>query len=102
MTDFLHFTYLSILKTILLPLALSLFITYVLIKLNKTKLFYLLIGIETIVILIRLYSTISMSIIMYMQIKEFIILTHMFMILLIFLLIPILSVIFRIILKRIL
>lgn len=85
----------------LLPLLIvSLFLTFLLIKAKMTKFFYLLIGIEVIAILILHYSTISMSIILYEQTKAFITLSNMFIIVGIYLLIPLLSIILYIILKK--
>ncbi|MGN8700441.1 hypothetical protein [Catenibacterium mitsuokai] len=65
-----------------------------------SKLFYLLIVIEVIAILILHYSTISMSIILYEQTKAFITLSNMFIIVGIYLLIPLLSIILYIILRK--
>lgn len=85
----------------LLPLLIvSLFLTFILIKAKMSKLFYLLIGIEVIAILILHYSTISMSIILYEQTKAFITLSNMFIIVGIYLLIPLLSIILYIILRK--
>ena len=85
----------------LLPLLIvSLFLTFLLIKAKMSKLFYLLIVIEVIAILILHYSTISMSIILYEQTKAFITLSNMFIIVGIYLLIPLLSIILYIILKK--
>lgn len=85
----------------LLPLLIvSLFLTFLLIKAKMSKLFYLLIVIEVIVILILHYSTISMSIILYEQTKTFITLSNMFIIVGIYLLIPLLSIILYIILRK--
>lgn len=85
----------------LLPLLIaSLFLTFLLVKSKMTKFFYLLIGIEVIAILILHYSTISMSIILYEQTKAFITLSNMFIIVGIYLLIPLLSIILYIILRK--
>lgn len=85
----------------LLPLLIvSLFLTFLLVKSKMTKFFYLLIGIEVIAILILHYSTISMSIILYEQTKAFITLSNMFIIVGIYLLIPFLSIILYIILRK--
>ncbi|MGO5180312.1 hypothetical protein [Catenibacterium mitsuokai] len=85
----------------LLPLLIvSLFLTFLLIKAKMSKLFYLLIVIEVIAILILHYSTISMSIILYEQTKAFITLSNMFIIVGIYLLIPFLSIILYIILRK--
>ena len=85
----------------LLPLLIaSLFLTFLLIKAKMSKLFYLLIVIEVIAILILHYSTISMSIILYEQTKAFITLSNMFTIVGIYLLIPLLSIILYIILRK--
>ena len=85
----------------LLPLLIaSLFLTFLLIKAKMSKLFYLLIVIEVIAILILHYSTISMSIILYEQTKAFITLSNMFIIVGIYLLIPLLSIILYIILIK--
>ncbi|MCI6075743.1 MAG: hypothetical protein MR702_00220 [Catenibacterium mitsuokai] len=85
----------------LLPLLIvSLFLTFLLIKAKMSKLFYLLIVIEVIAILILHYSTISMSIILYEQTKAFITLSNMFIIVGIYLLIPLLSIILYIILRK--
>ena len=84
-----------------LPLLIaSLFLTFLLVKSKMAKFFYLLIGIEVIAILILHYSTISMSIILYEQTKAFITLSNMFMIVGIYLLIPLLSIILYIILRK--
>lgn len=85
----------------LLPLLIvSLFLTFLLINAKMSKLFYLLIVIEVIAILILHYSTISMSIILYEQTKAFITLSNMFIIVGIYLLIPLLSIILYIILRK--
>lgn len=85
----------------LLPLLIvSLFLTFLSIKAKMSKLFYLLIVIEVIAILILHYSTISMSIILYEQTKDFITLSNMFIIVGIYLLIPFLSIILYIILRK--
>lgn len=85
----------------LLPLLIvSIFLTFLLIKAKMSKLFYLLIVIEVIAILILHYSTISMSIILYEQTKAFITLSNMFIIVGIYLLIPLLSIILYIILRK--
>lgn len=85
----------------LLPLLIvSLFLTFLLIKAKMTKFFYLLIGIEVIAILILHYSTISMSMMLYEQTKAFSTLSNMFTIVGIYLLIPLLSIILYIILRK--
>lgn len=85
----------------LLPLLIvSLFLTFLLIKAKMTKFFYLLIGIEVIAILILHYSTISMSMMLYEQTKIFSTLSNMFTIVGIYLLIPLLSIILYIILRK--
>lgn len=84
-----------------LPLLIgSLILTFLLVKSKMTKFFYLLIGIEVIAILILHYSTISMSMMLYEQTKIFSTLSNMFTIVGIYLLIPILSVILYIILRK--
>ena len=67
MIKFTELTYISIFKTILPYLILSLICTYILIILKKQKLFYLLIGIELIIIFFVQYSTISFSVITFME-----------------------------------
>ena len=85
----------------LLPLLIvSLFLTFLLIKARMSKLFYLLIVIEVIAILILHYSTISMSMMLYEQTKIFSTLSNMFIIVGIYLLIPLLSIILYIILRK--
>ncbi len=85
----------------LLPLLIvSLFLTFLLIKAKMTKFFYLLIGIEVIAILILHYSTISMSMMLYEQTKAFSTLSNMFTIVGIYLLIPLLSIILYILLRK--
>lgn len=84
-----------------LPLLIgSLILTFLLVKSKMTKFFYLLIGIEVIAILILHYSTISMSMILYEQTKIFSTLSNMFTIVGIYLLIPLLSIILYIILRK--
>ena len=84
-----------------LPLLIgSLILTFLLIKAKMTKFFYLLIGIEVIAILILHYSTISMSMMLYEQTKAFSTLSNMFTIVGIYLLIPLLSIILYIILRK--
>lgn len=84
-----------------LPLLIgSLILTFLLVKSKMTKFFYLLIGIEVIAILILHYSTISMSMMLYGQTKIFSILSNMFTIVGIYLLIPLLSIILYIILRK--
>lgn len=84
-----------------LPLLIGLLIlTFLLVKSKMTKFFYLLIGIEVIAILILHYSTISMSMMLYEQTKIFSTLSNMFTIVGIYLLIPLLSVILYIILRK--
>ena len=84
-----------------LPLLIgSLILTFLLVKSKMTKFFYLLIGIEVIAILILHYSTISMSMMLYEQTKIFSTLSNMFTIVGIYLLIPLLSVILYIILRK--
>ena len=85
----------------LLPLLIaSLFLTFLSIKAKMSKLFYLLIVIEVIAILILHYSTISMSMMLYEQTKIFSTLSNMFTIVGIYLLIPLLSIILYIILRK--
>lgn len=84
-----------------LPLLIgSLILTFLLVKSKMTKFFYLLIGIEVIAILILHYSTISMSMMLYEQTKTFSTLSNMFIIVGIYLLIPLLSIILYIILRK--
>lgn len=84
-----------------LPLLIgSLILTFLLVKSKTTKFFYLLIGIEVIAILILHYSTISMSMMLYEQTKAFGTLSNMFTIVGIYLLIPLLSIILYIILRK--
>ena len=84
-----------------LPLLIgSLILTFLLVKSKMTKVFYLLIGIEVIAILILHYSTISMSMMLYEQTKIFSTLSNMFTIVGIYLLIPLLSIILYIILRK--
>lgn len=84
-----------------LPLLIgSLILTFLLVKSKMTKFFYLLIGIEIIAILILHYSTISMSMMLYEQTKIFSTLSNMFTIVGIYLLIPLLSIILYIILRK--
>lgn len=84
-----------------LPLLIgSLILTFLLVKSKMTKFFYLLIGIEVIAILILHYSTISMSMMLYEQTKNFSTLSNMFTIVGIYLLIPLLSIILYIILRK--
>lgn len=84
-----------------LPLLIgSLILTFLLVKSKMTKFFYLLIGIEVIAILILHYSTISMSMMLYEQTKAFGTLSNMFTIVGIYLLIPLLSIILYIILRK--
>lgn len=84
-----------------LPLLIgSLILTFLLVKSKMTKFFYLLIGIEVIAILILHYSTISMSMMLYEQTKAFSTLSNMFTIVGIYLLIPLLSTILYIILRK--
>ena len=84
-----------------LPLLIgSLILTFLLVKSKMTKFFYLLIGIEVIAILILHYSTISMSMMLYEQTKIFSTLSNMFTIVGIYLLIPLLSIILYIILRK--
>lgn len=84
-----------------LPLSIgSLILTFLLVKSKMTKFFYLLIGIEVIAILILHYSTISMSMMLYEQTKIFSTLSNMFTIVGIYLLIPLLSIILYIILRK--
>lgn len=78
----------------------SLLLTFLLVKSKMPKFFYLLIGIEIIVILILHYSTISMSMMLYEQTKVFSTLSNMFTIVGIYLLIPLLSIILYIILRK--
>lgn len=84
-----------------LPLLIgSLILTFLLVKSKMTKFFYLLISIEVIAILILHYSTISMSMMLYEQTKAFSTLSNMFTIVGIYLLIPLLSIILYIILRK--
>ena len=84
-----------------LPLLIgSLILTFLLVKSKMTKFFYLLIGIEVIAILILHYSTLSMSMMLYEQTKIFSTLSNMFTIVGIYLLIPLLSIILYIILRK--
>lgn len=92
--------YSSLFIKLLSLLIVSLFLTFLSIKAKMSKLFYLLIVIEVIAILILHYSTISMSIILYEQTKAFITLSNMFIIVGIYLLIPFLSIILYIILRK--
>ena len=78
----------------------SLLLTFLLVKSMMPKFFYLLIGIEVIAILILHYSTISMSMMLYEQTKVFSTLSNMFTIVGIYLLIPLLSIILYIILRK--
>ena len=84
-----------------LPLLIgSLILTFLLVKSKMTKFFYLLIGIEVIAILILHYGTISMSMMLYEQTKIFSTLSNIFTIVGIYLLIPLLSIILYIILRK--
>ena len=78
----------------------SLLLTFLLVKSKMPKFFYRLIGIEIIAILILHYSTISMSMMLYEQTKVFSTLSNMFTIVGIYLLIPLLSIILYIILRK--
>lgn len=85
----------------LLPLLIvSLFLTFLLIKAKMSKLFYLLIGVEVIGIFVMHYNTISMSMMLYEQTKAFSTLSNMFIIVGMYLLIPLLSIILYIILRK--
>ena len=85
----------------LLPLLIvSLFLTFLLIKAKMSKLFYLLIVVEVIGIFVMHYSTISMSMMLYEQTKAFSTLSNMFIIVGMYLLIPLLSIILYIILRK--
>lgn len=84
-----------------LPLLIgSLILTFLLVKSKMTKFFYLLIGIEVIGIFVMHYSTISMSMMLYEQTKAFSTLSNMFIIVGMYLLIPLLSIILYIILRK--
>lgn len=69
-------------------------------NIKKQKLFYLLIGIELIIIFFVQYSTISFSVITFMESKEFIIILNMLVIIGIYLLIPLSSILLKTILKK--
>ena len=85
----------------LLPLLIvSLFLTFLLVKAKMFKLFYLLISVEIIGIFVMHYSTISMSMMLYEQTKAFSTLSNMFIIVGMYLLIPLLSIILYIILRK--
>lgn len=85
----------------LLPLLIvSLFLTFLLVKAKMFKLFYLLIGVEIIGIFVMHYSTISMSMMLYEQTKAFSTLSNMFIIVEMYLLIPLLSIILYTILRK--
>ena len=92
--------YSSLFVRVLPFLILSLFLTFLLIKAKMSKLFYLLIGIEVIGIIVMHYSMISMSMMLYEQTKVFSALSNMFTIIGIYLLIPLLSIILYIILRK--
>ena len=92
--------YSSLFVRVLPFLILSLFLTFLLIKAKMSKLFYLLIGIEVIGIIVMHYSMISMSMMLYEQTKVFSTLSNMFTIIGIYLLIPLLSIILYIILRK--
>ena len=92
--------YSSLFVRVLPFLILSLFLTFLLIKAKMSKLFYLLIGIEVIGIIMMHYSMISMSMMLYEQTKVFSTLSNMFTIIGIYLLIPLLSIILYIILRK--
>ena len=81
-------------------LILSLFLTFLLIKAKMSKLFYLLIVVEMIGIIVMHYSTISMSMMLYEQTKVFSTLSNMFIIVGMYFLIPLLSIILYIILRK--
>lgn len=78
----------------------SLLLTFLLVKSKMPKFFYLLIVVEIIAIFILHYSTISMSMMLYEQTKVFSTLSNMFTIVGIYLLIPLLSIILYIILRK--
>lgn len=92
--------YSSLFVRVLPFLILSLFLTFLLIKAKMSKLFYLLIGIEVIGIIVMHYSMISMSMMLYEQTKVFSTLSNMFTIVGMYLLIPLLSIILYIILRK--
>lgn len=92
--------YSSLFVRVLPFLILSLFLTFLLIKAKMSKLFYLLIGIEVIGIIVMHYSMISMSMMLYEQTKVFSTLSNMFIIVGMYLLIPLLSIILYIILRK--
>lgn len=92
--------YSSLFVRVLPFLILSLFLTFLLVKAKMSKLFYLLIGIEVIGIIVMHYSMISMSMMLYEQTKVFSTLSNMFIIIGMYLLIPLLSIILYIILRK--
>lgn len=92
--------YSGLLIKIIPLLIVSLFLTFLLIKAKMSKLFYLLIVIEVIGICVMHYSMISMSMMLYEQTKVFSTLSNMFTIVGIYLLIPLLSIILYIILRK--
>lgn len=92
--------YSSLFVRVLPFLILSLFLTFLLIKAKMSKLFYLLVGIEVIGIIVMHYSMISMSMMLYEQTKVFSTLSNMFIIVGMYLLIPLLSIILYIILRK--
>lgn len=92
--------YSSLFVRVLPFLILSLFLTFLLVKAKMSKLFYLLIGIEVIGIIVMHYSMVSMSMMLYEQTKVFSTLSNMFIIIGMYLLIPLLSIILYIILRK--
>lgn len=92
--------YNSLFVRVLPFLILSLFLTFLLVKAKMSKLFSLLIGIEVIGIIVMHYSMISMSMMLYEQTKVFSTLSNMFIIVGMYLLIPLLSIILYIILGK--
>lgn len=102
MMNFLLALYSSLLIKILPLLVVSLLLTFLLVKAKIPKIFYLLIGIELIAISVLHYSTVVTSICLYMETKAWIILSHMAILVGIYLMIPILSIIlYRVLRKRV-
>ena len=102
MMNFLLALYSSLLIKILPLLVVSLLLTFLLVKAKIPKIFYLLIGIELIAISVLHYSTVVTSICLYMETKAWIILSHMAILVGIYLMIPTLSIIlYRVLRKRV-
>ncbi len=93
--------YLGILLKILPYLLVSLLATFFFVKIRKNILFYIMIAIEIIYTFVKLYGFITLSIVQYQAINNNFLIFNLCITLLIYLLVPLCSLLFKLIIQKI-